>query len=220
MNYLRPVSRCGATASDLAGEVVAGLSAASLVFKDNVDYARQLMERATTLFDLTIQQEPSRQGTHTTNHECGGEALPYYNSTSFRDELVWGATWLFLATGNSSYLTYATGNFTSAVDEEVKGGDKGVLYWNNKQLGNVVIINSSDHMVFGILNHGSVTCLILDFPQVLLTRLLYFHDLGYPYEDALSSSREMTESAICSYLTDKHFRRTPGTHLLPIPSGL
>ncbi|KAI4389180.1 hypothetical protein MLD38_001434 [Melastoma candidum] len=189
MAYPRPGSRCDATASDLAGEIVAGLSAASLVFKDNIDYARQLTERAETLFNLAIKQDPARQGLYTTDNECGAEARPYYNSTSFRDELVWGGTWLFLATGNPLYLAYATGNFSSAADEEVEAGDKGVLYWNNKQLGNAV----------------------------LLTRILYFHDLGYPYEVALSSSREMTETGICSYLTDKHFRRTPGGLILLQP---
>ncbi|OMO58772.1 hypothetical protein COLO4_34389 [Corchorus olitorius] len=40
MSYKRPVSVCDERASDLAGEIVAALSAASIVFKDEKKYSR------------------------------------------------------------------------------------------------------------------------------------------------------------------------------------
>ena len=52
MDYQRPVSICDKTASDLAGEIVAALSAASLVFKDDDGlYSGKLVKAAGELFE-------------------------------------------------------------------------------------------------------------------------------------------------------------------------
>jgi len=32
---------------------------------------------------------------------------PFYNSTSFLDDLAWGGAWLYEATGNETYLQQA-----------------------------------------------------------------------------------------------------------------
>ncbi|KAK1311136.1 Endoglucanase 25 [Acorus calamus] len=106
MSYPRPVSTCTpSSASDLAGETVAALSAASLVFKEN-----------NTL----------------SSGGCGGQAREYYkyNSTGYRDELVWGGAWLFLATGNVSFLQFATENFDYATT--MMGGGGEIFDWDNK----------------------------------------------------------------------------------------
>lgn len=52
--------------------------------------------------------------------------------------MVWGATWLFFATGNSSYLDYANDNFATAEEEELLS-DKEVFSWNNKLAANAVL---------------------------------------------------------------------------------
>lgn len=70
---------------------------------------------------------------------CGEQATQFYNSTSYQDELVWGGTWLFFATGNTSYLGYATEIFFLAEKEELFS-EKGIFYWNNKLTANVVIL--------------------------------------------------------------------------------
>ncbi|XP_012829638.1 PREDICTED: endoglucanase 25-like isoform X1 [Erythranthe guttata] len=172
MNYTRPVSVCDDTAADLAGEIVAGLSAASLIFSDEEDYCHKLVESAEKLFDLATRRDPSRKlRTYTEkDDDCGNRAREFYNSSSYMDELVWGATWLFFATGEVSYLKYATDNFDAAEEEELSS-EKGVFYWNNKLTANAI----------------------------LLTRIRYFMDLGYPYEDALSTNR--TDLLMCSYLS-------------------
>jgi hypothetical protein len=54
-----------------------------------------------------------------------------YNSSSYKDELAWGATWLFLATKETRYLANATEFFLSAKSDETNL-DKEVFYWNNK----------------------------------------------------------------------------------------
>uniref|UniRef100_A0A6N2LST2 Endoglucanase n=1 Tax=Salix viminalis TaxID=40686 RepID=A0A6N2LST2_SALVM len=110
MNYLRPVSACNETASDLAGEIVAALSAASIVFKEDTGYSVKLIQSAEKLFEVATKNDTGHhQGTYTAVEDCGGEARTYYNSSGYQDELIWGGTWLFFATGNTSYLGYATG---------------------------------------------------------------------------------------------------------------
>lgn len=133
MRYLRPVSKCDTQASDLAGEIVAALSAASLVFKEDNNYSGELAKAAEKLFEQVTQLEPSKQGTYTLVDSCGGEARNFYNSSSYMDELIWAGTWLFFATGNTSYLAYATDavRFQSAQSEEASI-DRGIFYWNNK----------------------------------------------------------------------------------------
>ncbi|KAI3947867.1 hypothetical protein MKX01_034532 [Papaver californicum] len=73
-------------------------------------YSIQRIKAAEKLFELVIRN-PNKQGTYTTDDACGEEARQYYNSSGYLDEIVWGGTWLFFATGNVSYLKYATDNF-------------------------------------------------------------------------------------------------------------
>ncbi|KAA3478161.1 Glyoxalase I [Gossypium australe] len=79
MRYKKPVSVCNETTSDLAGEIVAALSAASII-------------RFTAI-------------TYTTIDACGGEARKLYGSSGYKDELVRATTWLFFATGNRAFST-------------------------------------------------------------------------------------------------------------------
>ncbi|KAM7511190.1 hypothetical protein LguiB_010065 [Lonicera macranthoides] len=189
MSYERPVSVCGATASDLAGEIIAAFSAASLVFKDDKEYSQKLINSAEKLFESSTKSTPAnKQGTYTSDENCGGPAREFYNSTGYKDELVWGGIWLFFATGNDTYIQYATSNFDSAAEEELFS-EKGVFYWNNKFSANAI----------------------------LLTRLRYFRDLGYPYESAFGSSTNRTDLLMCSYLSKVVFNMTEGGLILLKP---
>ncbi|KAJ9166773.1 hypothetical protein P3X46_021476 [Hevea brasiliensis] len=191
MSYKRPFSACDGTASDLAGEIMAALSAASMVFQEDTAYSRRLIQSAKILFDVATKNDSDHvQGTYTAVDTCGGEARMFYNSSGYKDELIWGGTWLFFATGDVSYLRYATNHFGAAEEEETIS-EKGVFYWNNK----------------------------LTATAVLLTRLLYFHDMGYPYEDDLGSSSDETNLLICSYLSQETFNRTPGGLILLSPNN-
>lgn len=139
MSYLRPVSICNSTASDLAGEIVAALSAASLVFREDTGYSGELIKGAEKLFELATAVDPRMQGTYTRSDACGGQARQFYNSSGFEDELVWAGTWLFFATGNTTYLRNATEKFASAETEEMPS-EKWIFYWNNKITANAVIL--------------------------------------------------------------------------------
>ncbi|XP_008786534.2 endoglucanase 10-like [Phoenix dactylifera] len=189
MNYGRPVSICGSSASDLAGEMIAAMAAASLVFEEDEAYSRSLILASESLFELATKNK--NKATYTANRECGGEARSFYNSTSYMDELVWGGTWLFFATGKFTYLKFATDNFESAVLEELPS-DRGLFYWNNK----------------------------IAATAVLLARLRYLHDPGYPYEETLKNCSAMANKLACSYLhLSATFRATPGGMPLPRPNG-
>lgn len=131
MNYERLVSICDSSASDLAGEIVGALSAASIVFREDKDYSEKLVKAAESLYEVVTKEDPKKQRTYTTVDACGKQARMLYNSTSYKDELAWGATWLFLATKNTDYLSNATEFFLSAKNDETVL-DKGVFYWNNK----------------------------------------------------------------------------------------
>ncbi|XP_077214032.1 endoglucanase 25-like [Tasmannia lanceolata] len=189
MNYARPVSMCKSFASDLAGETVAALSASSLVFKQDKPYAEKLTKLAEKLFVFATNDQD--KGTYTSVVACGGEARNFYNSSGYMDELVWGGTWLFFATGNITYLDYATKQFASAMDAELTT-DRGVFDWNNKLAANAV----------------------------LFTRLRYLHDPGYPYEDTLKSCSNITDILMCSYLSiQNNFNTTPGGLILLRPNS-
>jgi len=86
--------------SDLAGETAATLAAAYLVFKDeDPTYANTLLKHAKEIYDFADKY----QDTYTTGIP---DAQGYYRSYSgYKDELVWGAAMLLLATGDETYRT-------------------------------------------------------------------------------------------------------------------
>nr|QCQ73724.1 endo-(1,4)-beta-D-glucanase [Litchi chinensis] len=186
---LKVVVSQNSTTADMAGEIMAALSAASIVFKEENAYSGELIKAAEKLYDFATKNDTSHeQGTYSELTSCGGDARRFYNSTGYIDELVWGGIWLSFATGNNSYLEYATDKFKAAEDEEAIS-DRGIFYWNNK----------------------------LTATAVLLTRLMFFRDLGYPYESALGSSSSRTDQLMCSYLSDEIFNKTEGGLILLNP---
>ncbi|KAF6165208.1 hypothetical protein GIB67_007193 [Kingdonia uniflora] len=86
--------------SDVAGEASAALASASIVYKkidpkysgELLTHAQQLHTFATTYNDSYITSFPKMQN--------------YYNSSGFKDEILWSSIWLFHATHNKSYLTF------------------------------------------------------------------------------------------------------------------
>ncbi|KVH91792.1 Carbohydrate binding domain CBM49 [Cynara cardunculus var. scolymus] len=87
--------------SDLAGETAAAMAAASIVFRrSNPAYSRELLTHAYQLFDFADKYRGKYDSSITV-------AQKYYRSVSgYADELLWGAAWLYKATGNEYYLDY------------------------------------------------------------------------------------------------------------------
>lgn len=174
IDYPRPVTESH-SCSDLSADMAAALASASIVFKDNKAYSKKLVTAARTLFKFSRD----RRG----RFSSGNEASVFYNSSGYWDEFIWGATWMYYATGNSSYLQLAT-THGLAKHAGAFSGEREVLSWDNK----------------------------LPAAQMLLTRLRLFIDPGYPYEDMLSVFHNQTNTLMCSFLPNYHnsFNRTPG----------
>ncbi|VFQ82405.1 unnamed protein product [Cuscuta campestris] len=176
IDYPRPVIECQ-SCSDLAAEMAAALASASIVFKDNKAYSQKLVNGAQTVFQFSRD----RRGRYSAKDR---EASVFYNSTNYYDEFVWGATWLYYATGNSTYLNIATMKGIAKNAGAFYGGKHyGVMSWDSKLPG----------------------------AQVLLSRLRLFLSPGYPYEEILSTFHNQTSIFMCSYLPFfSSFNRTKG----------
>ncbi|KAI3949365.1 hypothetical protein MKW98_023302 [Papaver atlanticum] len=176
MDYPRDVHECR-RCSDLAAEMAAALASASIVFKNNKKYSKKLVHGAETLYKFA-RDKRGRYSADIT------DASIFYNSTSYWDEFLWGATWLYYATGNTSYLERATSRVLAKHAGAFSAGPNyGIPSWDNKLTG----------------------------AQVLLNRLRFFLNPGYPYEDMLGTFNKQTDKIMCSYLpVFRNFKRTKG----------
>ncbi|KAG0617382.1 hypothetical protein M758_5G185800 [Ceratodon purpureus] len=167
-----------ASGSDLGGEMAAALAAASIVFKDQPNYAVELLTGAKALYDFA----KLRPNLYVNNTSVPPSERALYNSTSFNDELIWGSTWLYFATGNLTYLGDAT---IRASNNSNWGGATafGAFDWDSKLVG----------------------------AQLLLTRLRMLQGPGYPYEQVLKQYNDEIGLVVCAYLPQfQTFPRTDG----------
>lgn len=167
MNYDRPV-QSSSSASDLGAEMAAALASASIVFRDNAAYSKKLSKGAETVFEFA--RNKGRRGRYSDHNDF---ITPYYNSSGYFDEYMWGAAWLYFATGNKTYITLATDSgFPKNSKAFYRLPGQGVLSWDNK----------------------------LPAAMLLMTRYRIFLNPGYPYEEMLSMYQNVTELNMCSYL--------------------
>jgi endoglucanase len=128
-------SSCGG--SELAGETAAAMAASSMVFRpSDPAYADKLLTHARQLYTFADTVRRSY-------HECITDAAAYYKSWSgYADELVWGAIWLYRATGDSAYLTKAEAGYDGQGDEPqtTTKAYRWTISWDNKQYGNYVLL--------------------------------------------------------------------------------
>ena len=81
-------------ASDVCGSAAASLALMYVNYKDrDLTYAEKCLSAAKKLYTFAK--------TYRGQSESGG----FYGSTSYLDDLCWGAIWLYVATNDSSYLT-------------------------------------------------------------------------------------------------------------------
>lgn len=118
--------------SDLAGETAAALAAASIVFKtDDPAYSATLLAHAIQLYNFA----DTYRGIYTA---AITDAASYYQSYSgYNDELVWGAIWLYRATGDTTWLNKAESyyaNLSTEPQSTIKSFKWG-LAWDDKSYG-------------------------------------------------------------------------------------
>lgn len=167
MNYDRPVIT-STTAPDLGGEMAAALAAASIVFRDDTAYSKKLITGAAAVYRF------ARDGGRRTPYSRGViDIAQYYNSTSYWDEYMWAAAWMYYATGNNSYISFATDpRLPKNAKAYLRVPDFGVLSWDNK----------------------------LPAAELVWTRLRIFLNPGYPYEESLMLYHNATGLNMCAYL--------------------
>ncbi|CAL9136954.1 unnamed protein product [Musa acuminata var. zebrina] len=178
MDYTRPVQTAN-SAPDLGGEVAAALAAASIVFRDDGVYSQKLLKGAAAVYKF------ARDPGHRTPYSRGNRYIqPFYNSTGYWDEYMWSAAWMFYASGNKSYIQFATDpRLPKNAMAFLQIPDLGVFSWDNKLPG----------------------------AQLLLTRLRLFLNPGYPYEESLSGYHNTTGINMCMKLQRFNvFNFTPG----------
>ncbi len=139
MKMQRPSYKIDASCpgSDLAGETAAAMAASSIVFKKaDANYSSQLLRHAKELYDFA----DNYRGKYS---DCITDASEFYKSWSgYNDELVWGATWLYLATGDSNYLAKAEqyyDNLNTEKDSTFKSY-KWTHSWDDKSYGSYVLL--------------------------------------------------------------------------------
>ncbi|GHJ55746.1 hypothetical protein Nm8I071_50530 [Nonomuraea sp. TT08I-71] len=126
---------CGG--ADLAGETAAAMAASSMVFRPtDAAYADKLLGHAKQLYTFADTVRRSY-------HECITDATSFYRSWSgWQDELVWGAVWLYRATGDAAYLTKAESEYDKLGTEpqSTTRSYKWTIAWDNKQFGTYVLL--------------------------------------------------------------------------------
>ncbi|KAI3976170.1 hypothetical protein MKX01_022092 [Papaver californicum] len=167
MKYPRPVQTT-TQGADLASEMAAALASASIVFMDNRKYSQKLIKGASALF--AFGRDKDKRVCYSKGNV---DIEQFYNSSNYYDEYMWGAAWMYYATGNSSYLSLATNpGIPKNANAFFRSAGIGVLSWDNK----------------------------LPAAELLLTRMRIFLSPGYPYEDMLRSYQNLTSLNMCSYL--------------------
>ncbi|MFF7159383.1 glycoside hydrolase family 9 protein [Streptomyces sp. NPDC008139] len=123
--------------SDLAGEAAAALASSSMIFKAGEPaYAATLLTNAKQLFTFA----DTYRGAY---DKCITAAQGYYNSWSgYWDELVWGAIWLYRATGDSAYLNKAETYYAQLpkMQQTSTPEYKWTLAWDDKSYGDYVLL--------------------------------------------------------------------------------
>ncbi|WNI16839.1 glycoside hydrolase family 9 protein [Actinacidiphila sp. ITFR-21] len=123
--------------SDLAGEAAAALASSSIIFTaSDPAYAATLLTNAKQLYTFA----DTYRGTY---DQCITAAQGYYNSWSgYWDELVWGAIWLYRATGDSAYLAKAETYYAQLpkMQQTTTPEYNWTLAWDDKSYGDYVLL--------------------------------------------------------------------------------
>lgn len=123
--------------SDLTAETSAALSAASIVFK-NVDptYSARLLNDAIALYAFAETYKAKYSASIP-------DVKNFYESISgYQDELVWGAIWLYKATGDNLYLQKAINAYQQLPNQAGKAvkAYAGADNWDNKAFACYVLM--------------------------------------------------------------------------------
>ncbi|XP_047176438.1 endoglucanase 1-like [Vigna umbellata] len=119
--------------SDVAAETAAALAASSIVFGDSDPaYSSKLLQAAIKVFNFADRYRGSY------SDSLGSVVCPFYCSYSgYHDELLWGASWIYKASGTSSYMQYirSNGHILGADDDGFS------FSWDDKRPGTKILLS-------------------------------------------------------------------------------
>ncbi|MEY9210813.1 glycoside hydrolase family 9 protein [Thermobifida halotolerans] len=122
--------------SDVAAETAAAMAASSIVLADDDPaYSATLVQHAEQLYEFA----DTHRGVYSDCVPVGS----FYNSWSgYQDELVWGAYWLYKATGDPSYLDKAEYeyDFLSTEQQTDVRSYRWTIAWDDKSYGAYVLL--------------------------------------------------------------------------------
>jgi hypothetical protein len=186
--------------SDLAGETAAAMAAASIVFKtDDLPYSDLLLDHAIALYTFAETYKAKYSASIT-------DAANYYQSYSgFNDELVWGAIWLYKATGNTTYLTKAR-TYYNALPNETRETVKAYSWgdnWDNKAFASYVLMA----MITGESQYRADAQRNLDFwTQGYNGKKVSYSPGGQAFLDQWGSLRYAANTSFLALLYGKHIQ--------------
>lgn len=116
--------------TDLAAETAAALASASIVFRPTDEaYADELLDNARQLYDFANNYRGHYSNSITDTQKF------YTSDGDYREELAWGASWLYKATGEERYLNHAIANYT---------GVGWTQSWGDTSFGTAVLLAQED----------------------------------------------------------------------------
>lgn len=124
--------------TELAAETAAAMAAVSMLYaNDDPAYSATLLQHAEQLYNFADTYRGKYSDAIT-------DAAAFYNSWSgYQDELVWGAIWLYRATGDSSYLAKAESEYQflgTEIGSNLKSYKWG-LAWDDKSYGCYILMS-------------------------------------------------------------------------------
>jgi endoglucanase len=138
MQMERPAYKIDASCpgSDLAGETAAAMAASSIVFKKtDPNYSSTLLRHAKELYEFADRY----RGKYS---DCITDANEFYKSSGYNDELVWGATWLYQATGDKKYLDKAEQDYDNLTENPNDLKPYNWTHtWDDKSYGSYVVLS-------------------------------------------------------------------------------
>jgi len=124
----------GSPGSAVSAEVAAAMAAASLVLTrwgDESIYPKQLQARAELLIDFAASHRRMY-------HQSVPVLAKHYKSSGYKDELVWGAAWVFRATGKQMYFDLAKTWYNEYGMAKAPLGMR--FSWDDKTIGTQVLM--------------------------------------------------------------------------------
>ncbi|CAL8466081.1 g5617 [Coccomyxa elongata] len=182
-NMKRPayIVRTADGASDLAGSMVGALASTAIAWQkygNDSAYVDRLMKGAVALYKDAKKYE----GAYTSRfkYSCtskwakvratskvaipacvpptsygNGSALVFYNSTSYRDDLLWAAAWMYKATGERAYLDDVNYYYSAHVNQESATDVDLVTDWDHLfWASNVLLAEATDEGAFHMATQG------------------------------------------------------------------